>query len=237
MLNKVIDLLNSSKNRKDRFEQVMSFANMIAAQNPTGLLPLLRLVASTLQSYFITSSIYRQLHSAPDNPELESLFFSYDYPLNEKKQTLWDLPLSLKDVRYSLKLGRDPLLAVPWHRNRLSSTLCNIGTSRDSGPWSYDPLNHYVQLLLPFGLGLVHGGNHSITAGIVNAEGTLLTESVTDLSPLYEFVKYDGIAFIRRADGYQLSTPHHEEPGILFEIGRLMVEHGITYDVEPIHLP
>ncbi|WP_230589717.1 DUF6710 family protein, partial [Pseudomonas chlororaphis] len=82
----------------------------------------------------------------------------------------------------------------------------------------------------PFGIALVTGGNHSITAGIVNGEGVVETSQVDDLSSLYDYVHYDGNSFIRTHDGQKLGTPRDEEPGMLFEIGRLMNQLGVRYD-------
>ncbi|MCK2119850.1 DUF6710 family protein [Pseudomonas aeruginosa] len=89
---------------------------------------------------------------------------------------------------YRLCLGRDPVLAVPWTRSRLVNALAHIGQARRMGDWRAD-INHRMELLLPFGLALVHGGNHSLAAGIANAEGTLVTEVVTELSPLYAHLR------------------------------------------------
>ncbi|USR37602.1 hypothetical protein L1F06_012935 [Ectopseudomonas hydrolytica] len=111
------------------------------------------------------------------------------------------------------------------------NAIANIGHARRMGQWRAD-FNHQVELLLPFGLALVHGGNHSLAAGIANAEGSVVTRTVTDLSPLYAHVRYDGMSMVRTHDACRLWEPVDEELGILFEIGRLMVEHGVRYDAQ-----
>lgn len=66
-------------------------------------------------------------------------------------------------------------------------------------------------------------------------EEGLVTSTVTlDVTALYPHVHYDGHAFVRTHDGQELSHPKDEEPGILFEIGRLMVEHDVQCGVEYI---
>lgn len=71
------------------------------------------------------------------------------------------------------------------------------------GDWRAD-INLRVELLLPFGLALVRGGNHSLT--------------------------YDGLSMVRRYDGCALWEVVDEVLGVLFEIGRLMLEQGVRYD-------
>lgn len=72
-----------------------------------------------------------------------------------------------------------------------------------TGDWRAG-INHRVELLLPFGLAQVRGGNQSLT--------------------------YDGLSMVRRYDGCALWEVVDEELGVLFEIGRLMLEHGVRYD-------
>ncbi len=71
-----------------------------------------------------------------------------------------------------------------------------------------------------------------MAAGIANGEGFVTSTDVQDLTPLYSHVRYDGLDFLRNHDGAQLSQPEDEEPGMLFEIGRLMVERGVAAGVE-----
>ena len=50
------------------------------------------------------------------------------------------------------------------------------------------------------GIGWVHGGNHSITAGILQAKGRIKPEIAYDISAVYKHVVCDGIAFRRSHD-------------------------------------
>ena len=83
-------------------------------------------------------------------------------------------------------------------------------------------------MILPFGIGLVTSGNHSIAAGIVDGQGCITTAAVQDISPLYQYVHYDGENFVRTFDGFVLSQPQDEESGMLYEIGRLMIRYGVS---------
>lgn len=226
-------MLKRRETRRQRFLQVMELAQQIACIDPHGLSALVRLIASALQARAITSAAYREAHKARSPHTLGTLLFDEALAITVNGHRLCDLVRQQTNVQYQVHLGRDAMLAVPWHRGRLANALASIGFGRSQGTWKQDT-NHQVTLVLPFGVALVHGGNHSLSAGIANGEGCLLTSYVQDISPVYDHVDYNGTAFIRRHDGHVLLDAEDEEPGILFEIGRLMLEHGVSYDVMPI---
>lgn len=215
--------------RRERFAQVMALARKVAADDPLGLPSMARLVAAPLQARAMTSAAFRCAHGARGAYDLADFFGSPFARVTAEGETVDAVVDRSAPERYRLRLGRDPVLAVPWTRSRLVSALANIGHARRMGDWHAD-INHRVELLLPFGLARVHGGNHSLAAGVANAEGTLVTEAVTDLSPLYAHLHYDGLSMVRRHDGCALWEVVDEELGVLFEIGRLMLEHGVRYD-------
>ncbi len=217
--------------RRERFEHVMRRAKAVAAADPLGLSTLVRLIAAPLQARATTSLVFRPIYGARGAYNLSDFFGPPLARVTADGMTADQVSVHLKDARYRLRLGRDPILAVPWKEPSFTNAIANIGYSRRMGEWRAD-FNHKIKLLLPFGLGLVHGGNHSLAAGITNAEGTVVAETVIDLAPLYDHVRYDGVSMIRTHDGFNLWTPVDEELGILFEIGRLMLEHGVRYDAQ-----
>lgn len=217
--------------RRERFEHVMRRAREVAEADPLGLSTLVRLIAAPLQARATTSLVFQPVHGARSAYDLSDFFGSLLARVTAEGMTADQVGVHLKDARYRLRLGRDPILAVPWSESSLTKVIANIGYSRRMGEWRAD-FNHKVELLLPFGLALVHGGNHSLAAGITNAEGTVVAETVIDLAPLYDHVRYDGVSMIRTHDGFNLWTPVDEELGILFEIGRLMVEYRVRYDAQ-----
>lgn len=217
--------------RRERFENVMRRARSVAAADPLGLSSLVRLIAAPLQARATTSLVFQHAHGAHSAYDLSDFFGSLLARVTAEGLTVDQVSVHLTEARYRLRLGRDPVLAVPWSESSLTNAIANIGYSRRMGEWRVD-FNHKVELLLPFGLALVQGGNHSLAAGITNAEGTVVAETVTDLAPLYAHVRYDGLSMIRTHDGYRLWEPIDEELGILFEIGRLMVEHRVRYDAQ-----
>jgi hypothetical protein len=177
----------------------------------------------------MASLVYRPARGARSAYDLSDFIGSLLVPVTPEGRTGDSVIGGSKPGRYRLLLGKDPILAIPWSESSLTNAMANNGHGRCMGQWRAD-FNHKVNLVLPFGLGLVHGGNHSLAAGVVNAEGTVVTSDVIDLSPLYEHVRYDGASMIRTHDGRRLWEPVEEEFGILFEIGRLMLEHGVRYD-------
>ena len=217
--------------RKSRFQQVMDLAHDVAKIDPVGLQTLVRLVASPLQAKTITSAAYAMPHGARWADSFSCIFFQEDLPVTPDGKRAYEIFSRRSDHRFRLRLGIDPVLATPWHRDRLANALATIGFGKRQGPWREDG-NHLVSLLLPMGIGIVFGGNHSMAAGIANVEGFVTSTDVQDLTPLYSYVRYDGLDFLRNHDGVQLSQPEDEEPGMLFEIGRLMVERGVAAGVE-----
>ncbi|WP_319950300.1 DUF6710 family protein, partial [Klebsiella pneumoniae] len=85
-----------------------------------------------------------------------------------------------------------------------------------------DNSNHYVELWLPWRIGFVGGGNHSITAGILAGEGTLIPEHVYDMSWLFELVRTDGNHWF--VDDHKVEAVKSGRSAAVFEIGRLLVE-------------
>lgn len=213
--------------RKARFLELIQLAHDIAAIDPGGLRSLVRLTAATLQARTIMAVAHSAPHKARGSDNLGTLLFDQSLPLTSDGRSASDLVLRTSGQRYRIRLGDDPVLANPWNRGRIANALATIGFGKRQGAWIQDS-NHRVTLVLPFGVGLVSGGNHSIAAGIIDGEGCVTSINAEDVTPIYEHVRYDGHSFVRIFDGAALSQPQDEEPGILYEIGRLMVEHGVS---------
>lgn len=219
------------KERISRFQQVMELAQDIANIDPVGLQTLIRLVAAPLQAKTITSAALATPHHARQADSFSCLFFQGSLPVTPDGVRADKVSIRRPDRCFKLRLGTDPVLATPWHRDRLANAIATIGFGKRQGAWVEDE-NHRISLLLPIGVGIVLGGNHSIAAGIANGEGFVTSADVQDLSPLYPYVRYDGLSFLRIHDGTLLSQPMGEEPGMLFEIGRLMAKHGVSAGAE-----
>ncbi|MFT7776601.1 MAG: hypothetical protein QM732_25735 [Roseateles sp.] len=207
----------------------------ISKINKRALPSFCRAVARPLQARRLAKALQYPVHEVSISAEFDEMFFSSFRPIAPDGRSLYDLTRRQDDepkVRHRLQLGRDALLPWPWHRDRLVNTLSTIGRSKGASAWRSDH-NHQVQLVLPFGLAFVLGGNHSIAAGVVDGEGEVVADA-RDISAAYHHVFYDGCEFRRKHDGTGLSAPTEEEPGVLFELGRRMLELGVEYDAPAV---
>ncbi len=132
----------------------------------------------------------------------------------------------------NINLGIDPILPTVWERSRLSKCLAAIGT--ENNRWKEDESNHYIDLLLPMGISIVHGGNHSITTGMVKCEGIIKVgqethNNIYDISALYDFMKFDGTYYIRISDNSIICKANSFEFGCIFEIGRIIKDNNISF--------
>lgn len=128
---------------------------------------------------------------------------------------------------FCVELARDPVLPCPWKRPDLVNTLSYVGSGRVLGPWRQDP-NHSVIVFLPWGIAFVVGGNHSIAAGILAGEGSLVPTEVWDLSSWLDSFETDGRIFVDRASGKEICKVFNPVRAAVFEVGRLMVAHGVV---------
>nr|WP_314463360.1 DUF6710 family protein [uncultured Clostridium sp.] len=132
----------------------------------------------------------------------------------------------------NINLGVDPILPTVWERRRLSKCLAGIGTVNNR--WKEDESNHYIDLLLPIGISIVHGGNHSITTGMVKCEGIIKVgqgthNNIYDISALYDFMKFDGTYYVRISDNSIICKANSFEFGCIFEIGRIIKDNNISF--------
>src|SRR5690606_8546461 len=105
-----------------------------------------------------------------------------------------------------LCLARDPVLPWAWNRTSYMSALATIGShdgQYGKKRWRQD-FNHKVDLWLPWGIGFVAGGNHSITAGILAADGELVPCNAYDMCFLFDELRCDGTRFHDQRTGRSL---------------------------------
>lgn len=120
---------------------------------------------------------------------------------------------------HSLDLRTDILFPWPWHTDRMVDALSYIGRINDN-PWKQDFGNHSVSLWLPWNIGFVNGGNHSITTGILMGEGSLVPTEVYDCASLMEVVHTDGRGWF--LNGEKIESVRSGTNAAVFEMGRLM---------------
>ncbi|WER45129.1 hypothetical protein CupriaWKF_12510 [Cupriavidus sp. WKF15] len=129
-----------------------------------------------------------------------------------------------------LQLARHIVLPWAWNRQRYVGALATIGSAknndRDTG-WRQDG-NHGVTLWLPWGIGFVTGGNHSITAGILAGEGHVQPDEAYDMSYLLDELACDGLHYRCRRTGKKICPVPDPRTAAVFEIGRLMRDFRVV---------
>lgn len=223
----MLNWIFKSKSKQDRqsgFENVMGFAQDLTKQNPYALVDLVRILLRPLQSELLLTAIENEIHHA------RSAIKNYKFFMpNGPSDIQMEIDCPRLDVsKFLVQLNRDPVLPCPWHRVGYVGTLTSIGHGKSGGNWNVDALNHNITVWLPWGIAFVHGGNHSIAAGIVGGEGVLHPNQVYDMGKLLDLVECDGKHYRSKQDWTVLDSVHDYKIAALFEVGRLMKRHHIT---------
>lgn len=201
---------------KNRFDHLLS----VAGKLPVEALPdLIRAIVRPVQSDFLLAVAEEGTDARPDMTPQEFFFEGLTRVLSYEKSKEGEMD----GADYPLSLASDMVLPWPWSLPRYINNVSCIGTHKGK-PWKQDKINHYVELWLPWRIGLVRGGNHSITAGILAGEGTLILipEHVFDMSWLFELVRTDGNHWF--VGSQKVEVVKSGRSAAVFEIGRLLVE-------------
>jgi|GEM_PF-847753 len=218
----------------DRFRRILETAKGIAEVNPRGLPGLVRGLLRPMQSEYLLG--VAELGQDP-YPRIDALnFFGPAMRPYFFEHGQFRVP-SLRTEAYRLQLNRDIVLPWPWSVGSYEGALATIGSEKNipdrkdylrscNGPWTQGD-NHQVELWLPWGIGFVSCGNHSIAAGILAGEGVLTPSDVRDMGYLFDEVLHDGHNFLDLKTSRVLGPAPSWRLGAVFEIGRLMREHGL----------
>lgn len=213
------------------FEHLLKTAKLIAEINPRGLVDLVRAILRPLQSEYLLGVAERGQNALPNIAS--SGFFGgavHDRMLHPDGITSRGIRLESKT--FSLKLARDIVLPCAWHFDRYVNALATIGSGKAvaggrfwnrayQGPWCQED-NHRIELWLPWGIGFVNGGNHSITAGILAGEGEVSPAHVFDMGFLFDELRCDGRYYLDSRTGDQVGPVEDARKAAVFEIGRMM---------------
>lgn len=219
-------MFSKRKEQVERFNRMLEMANGIAASKPSALPDLVRLLGRPVQSALMAEAAMKKLHGTNREFLKNQLLFDRSTVLTQDGRDTDSLIRQLPEMR-DLRLGVDLIFTQPWHRERLSQCLSAIGVPPERKPWKYDRINHFIEYWLPMGIGWVNGGNHSIAVGITRAEGHLPPSSTYDISPLFEHVHTDGWWYHSKVNP-KFCKVRNVEMAAIFEIGRLMHQHGVT---------
>lgn len=223
-----------------KFNNALDFANRVIEESKSSslytrkeikthpVIDVIRILGRSLQTEYLSHLLYLANESNLETIHFWEIFFDNCFPLTSSGKTYSDLIKKL-DTHKDIDLSKDLVLPSPWKRDRYIKCISNIGEGRACGKWEEITTNHSITLLLPLGIALVNGGNHSISTGIIQGEGVISNAAVYDISPLYEYVKCDGLNYIRISDGVIINKVPNIEFAAIFEIGRLMVQNSISF--------
>lgn len=204
------------------FLNIMTMARDIAAISPQGLRELVRALLRPLQAENMIAVAEGLQYHVPGKLSYLDFFFPLKEIANSTEFYLRDKP------QIRIELARDIVLSTPWKRPDYSNALATIGSNKSQGAWCQDYSNHFISLVLPWRIGFVTGGNHSITAGILMGEGEVFACEVFDMSPVLQRVRCDGKTYREISTDRVLGDVLDPRRAAVFEIGRLMVDAGFT---------
>jgi hypothetical protein len=187
----------------------------------------IKLAGLRLQTHYITNLLYAIEGKRLPNIDYWHMMFSNSNSIEDGKM-LYDFLLDMPNDDMIVCLKKDLVLPWPWNQGRLLNSLVNIGEGRNWGEWKEDSLNHNVEMWLPMRIAFVSGGNHSLSTGILQGEGTIKPNYVMDISPLYKVMYTDGVNYYRMKDKSILGPVLNVEFAVIFEIGRLMVSNDLV---------
>lgn len=223
---------------KDNFDNIINFAKEIlesnvskdAKQHP--IFDVIRILDRGLQTDYMKYLLYIDGDEDNSVPNLSwsSVGFEERVCISNSQGKYLKINDLKKEVKCKKKinLSTDLILPWPWHKDRLIRALIDIGEGRKKKKWKQDFNNHFVEVWLPIGIAWVNGGNHSITMGIVQG-GEMEPEYYYDISEVYKYVYCDGENFIRTEDNKVIAKVTNIEFAAIFEIGRLLVEKGLSF--------
>lgn len=219
-----------------RFHHILATADRIAEQNPRALPDLVHALLRPLQSRYLLGVAEVGKDPYP-TIVAESFFGTAVGTYLARHGGTSRCGTSLDPSRFKLRLSCDTVLPSTWNYDSYVNTLAMLGSTKKIPgsyrpdkywQWRQDPINHRVELWLPWGIGFVEGGNHSIAAGILAGEGELTPTSVFDMRVLLDNIQTDGSHYLCRRTGSTLAAVSDLHVAVVFEIGRLMLKHNVA---------
>lgn len=213
--------------QREEFASIMEIARIIAKRDPKALPALIKLIGRSSQARVMNKVLRHDQDVEDCEYEERQALFDPSAPITPDGRSLQDLKRKVPAPR-PLKLGIDLVFPWPWEQGRIINSLCELRPGGVGGEWRQD-WNHGVMLWLPLGVGWVFGGNHSITAGIIHAQGEVTPEETYDISRVYKHVICDGVEYRRIHDNARIGLVPDLEMAAIFEIGRLIKKHRVVF--------
>lgn len=127
----------------------------------------------------------------------------------------------------NIDLSKDAILVCAWNKRRFIDALLKIGGNVNNS-FEFDKINHMATYIYPIGVTVVYNGNHSIITGILKSEGMIQANETYNLVPTYDYMYFDGVHFRSKENDSILFKVNRFEIGVLYEMGRIFAEYGIT---------
>ena len=219
MLNRIKGMLKNKN--KQKFDHLMRVANDIQSRNPRALPDFLNIVLRPIQAEGNLAVAERGTGAISSANFFFFGKFIFDYLYGSDGELLGNY---LNAEEYELSLSYHIIFTRPWNLERYVCNLSYIGRHKaldESCNWRQDN-NHDVEVWLPWGIGFVCSGNHSILAGIAASEGYITPSSVIDNSYLFKEIYSDGVWWFDHKSGRKIQKVTHYRIAAAFEIGRLM---------------
>ncbi|WP_421102990.1 DUF6710 family protein [Sporosarcina psychrophila] len=220
-----------SKNKKEeriiniKFENSMLMAKNIINENTNISLddsehPIYR--AIHIFAFSIQSRLLQPIMTTVeyDIPKIDNLFYPPYHVLKENNIPLEIYEDSQNTTSVMLDFSKDVVFSIPWSPRRFIGAISNI--SREE--WLYHELNHRAVFIEPFKIGLIENGFHSGSVGILNRKGVLPAENLK-MHCLYDWIETDGVYFYKKDSRKKLCEVQSFEEAVIFEIGRLIINH------------
>lgn len=213
--------------QREEFASIMEIAQIIARKDPKALHALIKLIGRSSQARVMNKVLRHDQDVEDCEYEERNGLFDTLAPITPDGRRLEDLKREVPTPR-PMRLGVDLVFPWPWEQGRIINSLCELRPGGGGGEWRQDR-NHGVILWLPLGIGWVFGGNHSITAGIIHAQGEITPEITYDISRVYKHVVCDGVEYKRVHDGGKIGPVCDLEMAAIFEIGRLIHKRRVSF--------
>ncbi|MEB6038182.1 DUF6710 family protein [Staphylococcus nepalensis] len=139
--------------------------------------------------------------------------------------------------KFTVYNSKSPILTKIWGDEKIIGSIMRIGMNVEDIETGNkrgfeQESNHRSWYVYPMGITWVYNGNHSINAGMVKSEGSFTVDGVLDISETYDRYFFDGSKLINSENGN--SRKMDFELGVLYEIGRIMMNHDELFDTKVI---
>ena len=184
----------------------------------------IRILALSIQEDIIAHVLNNELNYHFDSMLTASELYCYKCKTTPNHSS----DISRPESPIPFNLSMNPVISSCWNNSRLLCAFGNIGYYIGR-PFKFDRLNHFSSILImPINLLIIQNGFHSTTSGVYDTNAIYYPEYTLDISNWYKDIYFNGIAFFHSSCNSKLYSPEQKEIGIIYEIGRLLVENKLN---------